>query len=331
MHKGFVIFRDPAKPVIKGWKGVFSTAKELHVSHTPQFYIQPWNTVELPSVLEPDTEETDLNVLETWVAGLELPALEGAVESEFSEFKNLIGFIKTGIAQGDFEKIVAARCKTIPRHNSGIFDAFQKICEAYSKAFVYLMFHPDRGCWIGASPERFLFVNSEYAETVALAGTLIHQNEIWTPKEELEQNAVSVFLKNLFQKFDISNVQSDKVQVTEQGNLKHLSQNYRFDLPLEKFQDLVKAMHPTPAVGGFPQKEALLFIDRFENLNRELFTGWLGWSEHSEFNSWVNLRCAKVYSNCVQLFAGCGVNSGSDPEKEWLETEAKMQVTGRFF
>jgi isochorismate synthase EntC len=26
------------------------------------------------------------------------------------------------------------------------------------------------------------------------------------------------------------------------------------------------------------------------------------------------------------LYAGCGVNAGSDPEVEWQETEAKLQI-----
>ena len=89
---------------------------------------------------------------------------------------------------------------------------------------------------------------------------------------------------------------------------------------------LVKAISPTPAVGGYPQKESVEWLLKNELHNRELFTGFIGPKTNHKLLLLVNLRCAKITQNQPLYFAGCGVNSGSEVQKEWLETEAKMNV-----
>ncbi|MEI7509457.1 MAG: chorismate-binding protein, partial [Flavobacterium sp.] len=40
----------------------------------------------------------------------------------------------------------------------------------------------------------------------------------------------------------------------------------------------------------------------------------------------VNLRCMKIQEKNAELFIGCGINKGSIPEKEFLETLNKSQT-----
>ena len=88
---------------------------------------------------------------------------------------------------------------------------------------------------------------------------------------------------------------------------------------------LACALHPTPAVCGFPTKEAKEALLSLENYDRHLFTGIVGWCDANGNGDWaIAIRCGQVQQQSIQLFAGAGIVLGSQPEKEWLETQAKL-------
>jgi isochorismate synthase len=94
---------------------------------------------------------------------------------------------------------------------------------------------------------------------------------------------------------------------------------------------LIESLSPTPAVGGYPQKVAIQWLQENETYNRELFTGFIGPKFLDRLLLLVNLRCAKITQNQHLYYAGCGVNAGSETKKEWLETEAKMNVIRNYW
>ncbi|MBS3914002.1 MAG: chorismate-binding protein [Bacteroidetes bacterium] len=327
MNSGFVIFRDPViSKKIQGWRGEFANFSEPFVSDKSTFFIQAWDKKTPVSGLNVVEKTDDKNLLKLWFRECNLVAEFQNKEISQSEFEQFILFSKTAIAQGDFEKIVAARNRIQKNEIEEIESCFYALCTAYPDAFISLISHPNWGTWIGASPELLLHWKNNTGETVALAGTLVKPEDSWTSKEEKEQHTIADFLHQVFQKFKIENVtEAEKLEV-KQGALTHIAQKFHFPLAQKSIGDFLMEIHPTPAVGGFAQKDAIAFIERFENLNRELFTGWLGWSNENVFHSWVNLRCAKIGKTEIQFFAGCGINSGSNAQKEWEEAEAKMAI-----
>ena len=72
------------------------------------------------------------------------------------------------------------------------------------------------------------------------------------------------------------------------------------------------------------------FLLKHENFDRSLYSGFLGPAEEKEAHIYVNLRCMQLFEKEAILYAGAGVVQGSVPEKEWLETEEKMNTLGRF-
>jgi menaquinone-specific isochorismate synthase len=89
--------------------------------------------------------------------------------------------------------------------------------------------------------------------------------------------------------------------------------------------NVLSAMHPTPAVGGFPTEQSLDHIKRLEHFDRGWYAAPVGWicsSGRSEFS--VAIRSALLCKNEATLYAGCGIVEGSDPEKEWHETQIKL-------
>ncbi|MFL9926086.1 isochorismate synthase [Herbaspirillum lusitanum] len=90
---------------------------------------------------------------------------------------------------------------------------------------------------------------------------------------------------------------------------------------------LAQALHPTPAVCGFPQNVAYDFIHDCEGFERDLFAGLVGWCDANGDGEWaVTIRCAELAVGSATLYAGAGIVHGSSPESELAETSAKLRT-----
>lgn len=88
---------------------------------------------------------------------------------------------------------------------------------------------------------------------------------------------------------------------------------------------LAAALHPTPAVCGYPYSVARDTIESLEPFDRGFFSGAVGWCDATGDGKWyVAIRCAEVTGRTARLFAGAGIVAGSDPERESAETAAKF-------
>ena len=110
----------------------------------------------------------------------------------------------------------------------------------------------------------------------------------------------------------------------------HLSTDIEATLPTvnpPSMFDLIKQIHPTPAMCGTPTVSAQHHIAALEPHQRGFFSGLVGWCDAEGNGEWaIAIRCAEVSGNKVTLFAGAGVVPDSNPESEWLETSAKMRT-----
>ena len=74
------------------------------------------------------------------------------------------------IQNNEAEKIVISRMEMLKHTNFEVLNSYKKMLKNYENAMVYLWFHPNIGCWMGASPERLLNCNRHKFKTMALAG-----------------------------------------------------------------------------------------------------------------------------------------------------------------
>jgi menaquinone-specific isochorismate synthase len=95
--------------------------------------------------------------------------------------------------------------------------------------------------------------------------------------------------------------------------------------------EVLRALHPTPAVGGYPGVEALEEIRALEPFDRGWYAGPVGWigADAAEFA--VGIRSGLVRGNTLALFSGAGIVAGSAPEGEWAEIEQKIGDFTRMF
>lgn len=234
----------------------------------------------------------------------------------------------------ELHKVVLSRVISHPTPQSfSPGNLFNQLATEYPKAFVYLMNLPEEGTWTGASPESLLLVNQQEACTMALAGTRIYHpdttNDPWSGKEINEQSFVSQYITNVLSETGIRNYHSDPPTSQQAGHLEH--RLTRFTFPIDQLNNkagkVIMGLHPTPAVCGLPKGDAFHLIMRAEQHDRRFYTGFLGlWNMNNRSDLFVNLRCAELGKDIVNLYVGGGLTVDSIAENEWEETVQKSKT-----
>ncbi|NIP77728.1 MAG: isochorismate synthase, partial [Gemmatimonadetes bacterium] len=90
--------------------------------------------------------------------------------------------------------------------------------------------------------------------------------------------------------------------------------------------DLLRLLHPTPAVCGLPRDAALAFLAEEEPFERGWYAGPVGWFDGDGNGVFAPaLRTAVSTGSGWRLFAGAGIVEGSVPALEWEETAIKFE------
>lgn len=250
-------------------------------------------------------------------------------EQSKADYFNSFQKFKKAIDQGEFQKLVLSRIKIQKTDEAfDIVNLFEKLNHQYPKAFNHLSFTPKSEIWLGTSPEILLSINAEKAKTMALAGTqkkTITSEYIWEKKEIEEQKFVIDYIQGILENQISKSSIEIKNESVEAGELVHLRTNFSFPSnDIKNITDLIKQLHPTPAVCGLPKEKAKQFITQNETHDRSYYAGFMGpINANQETHLFVNLRCLKMEGKTLSLFLGGGLTKSSVVEKEWEETELK--------
>lgn len=260
------------------------------------------------------------------------------ISGEKSHFIRMVENGINAIEEGEFDKVVSARTLDKPlAEDFDVVDQFQRMEQAYPDAFVNLVSIPDRGTWMGATPELLIDSSADQFRTVSLAGTQAFPEDAdlseaaWNQKEIEEQAMVSRYIIEQFKTIRLREFEESGPRSVRAGNMIHLKTEYTVDLNEVHFPELGSVMlhllHPTSAVCGMPKFSALRFIAANEHLNREFYSGFLGpVNLEGATRLYVNLRCMQILRTRAVLYAGAGITHDSIPEREWEETALKCQT-----
>ncbi len=272
------------------------------------------------------------------IATASLPEITPATTAE-ADFKEWVAKGKQAVIDEAFQKVVLSR--TLSEPLPADFNAhalFLQLCSAYPTALISLVFLPGKGIWIGASPEILVEVKDrQFFKTISLAGTqkIEPQQDLmavaWTQKEIEEQALVGRYIINCFKKIRLREYEEIGPKTVAAGHLAHLRSDFTVDMAAQRFPELgtvmLELLHPTSAVCGMPKAESLAFIQGHETHQREFYAGFLGpVNIENHTHLFVNLRCMKITHGMATYFAGAGITSGSDPDKEWTETSLKIAI-----
>jgi menaquinone-specific isochorismate synthase len=213
-----------------------------------------------------------------------------------------------------------------------------RLAASQPRSYCFLV-EPEPGvAFVGASPERLYRRTPASVTCEALAGTRARAGSPEAdaalgaelrrdPKERHEQRLVTDWIRVRLGRLCEAVTCDDEPSVVETTTLQHLRTTIR-GRPREGVTDaaLLDLLHPTPAVCGVPLSPARRWIEQSERFDRGLYAGPVGWMSRDASEVAVAIRSALISGREVRLYAGAGLVTGSEAEREWRETEGKMRA-----
>lgn len=187
--------------------------------------------------------------------------------------------------------------------------------------------------FLGATPERLVRRIGSEIRTEALAGSIRAADPLAadlllaSQKERHEHQLVVSDIVGKLQRIGAKSEPTPSPQIRQLRHVLHLSTPITarlFGPP--HVLTLAANLHPTPAVGGVPESEAVQFIEENEGFDRGFYSGTIGWFDASGDGEFlVALRSGLLRGGEFRLFAGAGIVPDSDPDQEFDETELKFE------
>ena len=287
-------------------------------------------------IVPEQVEELDLSG-QSGISGKSGISVQSGTSGSYFNYHIDFSSFHAQLCQGTFRKIVLARCADeVVSSAEEPETLFLRACQLYPRMFIALVYTPQSGMWLTATPEILLDGDGSRWRTIALAGTMKLEGDqlqgegetlCWSTKNIEEQRIVATYIAECLERFTDDFVEEGP-RTVRAANLVHLRSDFTFSLPdNHHLGDLLMALHPTPAVCGLPKREAFDFIVRNEHTPRRYYSGFMGpLNMNDATHLYVSLRCMNIDGETYHLYAGGGLLKDSVEEQEWLETEAKMQT-----
>ncbi|MGG3466454.1 isochorismate synthase [Neobacillus pocheonensis] len=253
-------------------------------------------------------------------------------------WKETVEQIVEELNEGPLKKVVLARELRLTFNR--VVEAEKVLLNLYEQqheSFIFA-FESNGDCFIGASPERLVKKHGTEIFSTCLAGSIsrgeteeedriLGEELLNDQKNLIEHHYVVEMIKEALEESCEKVILPDKPQLMKIRDIQHLY------TPVigKSHQDtslllLVERLHPTPALGGLPKREAVEKIREVEELDRGFYAAPLGWVDYRRNGEFaVSIRSGLIQGNEASLFAGCGVVADSDAESEYMETSLKFR------
>jgi menaquinone-specific isochorismate synthase len=237
---------------------------------------------------------------------------------------------------GALDKVVLAREVLVEADAAiDVLPVLERLRAGYPSAFVYSL-----DGFVGASPELLVSRTGDIVRSHPMAGTTARTGDptadarlaaslLASAKDRAEHQVTIDTVLDAVLPF-CSYVDSEpQPSIVSLANVQHLASMVegRLSSPPASVLALVEALHPTPAVCGFPREAARAAIARLEGFDRGRYAGAVGWVDRTGNGRFaVSIRCAEIAGATARLVAGNGIVADSDPATELAETRAKLQA-----
>jgi menaquinone-specific isochorismate synthase len=241
------------------------------------------------------------------------------------------------IDAGALEKVVLARARVLTGATPyDPISSFLALRERYPECHRFLIRMDDGTAFLGASPERLVSLRGRTIGADAVAGTArVDGDDEESAARRLcesrkERNEHAIVTREIVAALRASGASAEAEAEPSTFRLRHvlhLRSRVSGVAPAGLgVLDLVRAIHPSPAVLGTPRDAALEMIEEWEPRDRGWYAGPIGWmSADGDGEFTLGLRSALLDGRRALLHAGAGIVAGSDPDREWEECEAKMR------
>lgn len=245
---------------------------------------------------------------------------------------------RRAVREGKLKKVVIAReIRVSSDEPIDIHAVLLRLRASFGSSFRYSI-----DGFVGAMPELLIAVEGNTVRAQPFAGTTPRTGDpdtdrraaaelLASEKNQLEHRIVIDTIHDTLLPWCSYLDWEPEPSIVAVANVQHLGTSMEGHLsdPRPNVLELVRALAPTPAVGGSPRDEALALIDAVEGFDRGRYAGSVGWVDSAGDGTWaVALRCAEFSPDrcSARLVAGGGIVAESEPLAELAETQAKFQA-----
>ncbi|MFC9541941.1 isochorismate synthase MenF [Lysinibacillus sp. NPDC056959] len=242
------------------------------------------------------------------------------------------------IKQKKADKVVIARSLALQfKEEVSSPQVLSQIIHEQPESYLFGLEHQEL-LFFGASPERLVKVEKGRAFSSCVAGSIKRgktaeedeaygQSLLNDSKNGGEHQYVVDMIAETFRKNCVEMKVPDSPRLLKIRDIQHLYTPVEGQLNNEAtILQLTKSLHPTPALGGVPRKEAMAAIRKYEPMDRGLYAAPIGWVDaegNGEFA--VAIRSAALVKDKAYLYAGGGIVADSEPQSEYEETLVKFR------
>lgn len=331
--RDFAFIQRSPDTLLVGW-GPFTRAKTA-APGIPSFYINdffldrpdPWH---IPS----EWDERPLDSLSKTLGPPSTPSISWKPVGD-EPFRSLFARAQSAIRAGWFEKIVPVVFEEGEIDSDGIAPYLaSRLAEVPSEFHLYGHQIGDRGM-IGATPE-ILFRNSgERWETMALAGTRTVDKADELLRDPKEQREHRIVVDDITERLrDAGQVEVMPTVVARFGQLAHLHTRIHVSTTNSSFDDMVRRLHPTAALGAWPRSErGIRWLREADAADRreELGAPFGFDSGDGRALCLAAIRNVRWKGRLVRIGAGAGILGESSYERERAELEGKRRQVKALF
>ncbi|WP_163652598.1 isochorismate synthase MenF [Listeria sp. PSOL-1] len=278
-------------------------------------------------------------IRENDVSDTVVPSFINAQELDSEAFldaaKEIIHLLKDSY---DLQKVVLSRRMGLHfnyRLDSGAILA--EMLNTQENSYFFLL-EKGNAMFFGASPEQLLASDGKELFSSCVAGSAARgetadedkkmgQRLLADAKNLQEHHYVVQFIEETLKKYSSTLSLSSETTLLKNRDIQHLYLNVHAVKKEEaNMLDIVKDLHPTPALGGLPKQTALAIIRMKEASDRGFYGAPIGFVD-SDFEGEfaVAIRSGLISESVGVLYAGCGIVKDSIPENELVETRIKFQ------
>jgi para-aminobenzoate synthetase component 1 len=260
-------------------------------------------------------------------------------DSNFNTYEEHFNTLKNHILQGDI--YIANYCIALTAQNSVLnpVQLYLKLNQQTPTPFSSFIKYQDQYL-ICASPERFLKKEGQQLISQPIKGTAPRGNsekEDHTNKTQL-QNSIKEKTENVMV---VDLVRNDLSRICDQVNVTELFGIYSFETVHQMistitgklkentgFEDIIKATFPMGSMTGAPKINAVNSSAAFENFNRELYSGTVGYITPEgdfDFNVVIRSILHDSKSNTSSIRVGSAITYNTTAIQEWDECLLKAK------
>lgn len=253
---------------------------------------------------------------------------------QYQDWESLVKKQTKDISAKRLKKVVLAKKESFetqyPINHKNTLQSLLKVPNTHAFAIIL----DQENGFFGASPETLYTKTNQTISTEAIASTRKRGNSL---KEDLElEKQMLKSSKDLTEFSEVqtgienslntlcSKVKRSPISVYKNTYVQHLRCEFKATTEASSF-DIINSLHPTPAIGGFPKKEAVKRILELEPFSRRLYSSILGSKGKNKEEFIVAIRSFIVNKTLLTAFAGVGLVEKSEPEKEWQELSIKIE------